>query len=220
MACRTKRAIRLFINFTHHLPPFCHADKGVLVILFPFDKPPYQHSEGKQLSPAGFIKHRYHQWEWKKRIDSYQETISISQFTRNWATERWAIDSQVINPPVDTDFRSIEKSQMILSVGRFATEGHSKNQLDMMRAFHELAGDQLAGWSYSCVGGLADSPTDRSYFEQVLSLGRECGAETIAMHHTSLLEVSTRRQRFFGTQPVMERTNINRRCRSILELRQ
>ena len=30
----------LFINFTHHVPPFCHAFQGVLVVLFPLDERP------------------------------------------------------------------------------------------------------------------------------------------------------------------------------------
>ena len=170
----------LFINFTHHAPPFCRADRGVLVILFPFDEPPFRQSKGNMWSLIDFCKRRYHEWEWKKRMEGYQHKISISQFTRNWVTERWEIDSEVIYPPVETDFRSIEKQEMIVSVGRFATEGHSKNQLAMMGAFQELDGNELKGWTYSCVGALGESSNDRQYFEQVLSLGRECGADVIA----------------------------------------
>lgn len=170
----------LFINFTHHVPPFCHAHKGVLVVLFPLDEPASRQLKGNGLSLTEFGKRRYHEWEWKKRMNTYQQRISISQFTRNWVTDRWVIDSDVIYPPVDTDFRSAEKNPMILSVGRFATQGHSKNQLDMMSAFRELVRDQLEGWTYSCVGGLGDSSSDREYFEQVLSLGGQCGAHTIA----------------------------------------
>jgi len=170
----------LFINFTHHAPPFCRAERGVLVVLFPFDEPPFRQLKGDTWSLVEFCKRSYHEWEWKKRMSSYQRKISISEFTRNWVTERWAIDSEVIYPPVDTDFRSIEKREMIVSVGRFTTEGHSKNQLAMMGAFQELEGNELKGWTYSCVGALGDSSSERQYFEQVLSLGRACGADVIA----------------------------------------
>jgi glycosyltransferase involved in cell wall biosynthesis len=170
----------LFINFTHHVPPFCYAGKGVLVILFPFDELPYQQSQENSSSLAAFFKRSYHKWEWKKRMDSYQQRVSNSQFTREWTTLRWAIDSEVIYSPVDTEFRSVDKNQMILSVGRFATEGHSKNQLNMMFAFRDLVRNELKGWTYSCVGGLGGSSKDREYFEQVLSLGRKCGANTRA----------------------------------------
>src|SRR6185503_4335157 len=29
----------IFINFTHHMPPFCHANFGILMVLFPLDHP-------------------------------------------------------------------------------------------------------------------------------------------------------------------------------------
>ncbi|HZI87548.1 MAG TPA: glycosyltransferase, partial [Pyrinomonadaceae bacterium] len=61
-----------------------------------------------------------------------------------------------------------------------ATEGHSKNQLEMMSAFQDLVRDGVQSWKYFCVGGLGDSRGDLEYFERVLSLGAKCGAETVA----------------------------------------
>jgi glycosyltransferase involved in cell wall biosynthesis len=175
----------LFINFTHHVPPFCHAFHGVLVVLFPLDERPYKQSqqnteEGNESYLAALGKRKYHEWEWKKRMNSYQQRISISQFTKIWVQQRWATQSEVIYPPVDTDFDPVEKTNTILSVGRFATEGHSKNQLEMMSAFQDLIRDGLQGWKYFCVGGLGDSRSDVEYFERVLSLGTKCGAEVVA----------------------------------------
>src|SRR5262249_16695458 len=61
----------LFINFIHGRPPFCHAPKGVLVVLFPFFIPP----NGWVGSSAGMpdrsllrkLRYWYHDWEWKRR---------------------------------------------------------------------------------------------------------------------------------------------------------
>jgi glycosyltransferase involved in cell wall biosynthesis len=137
-------------------------------VLFPLDEP-----TGLQASAARSLTHRvkraYHRWEWKRRLAGYQRRIAISEFARDWANRRWGIDCEVIYPPVDTSFEVEEKADLILSVGRFATRGHSKNQLEMLGAFNSL-GSELREWEYFCVGGVDDTASARAYFAQAAAV--------------------------------------------------
>src|ERR1044071_10415350 len=67
----------LFINFTHGCPPFCHAPRGLLAVLFPFHERPglWVQSEspaGNRLRLRQRVKRFYHDWEWQKRMATYQ----------------------------------------------------------------------------------------------------------------------------------------------------
>jgi glycosyltransferase involved in cell wall biosynthesis len=175
----------LFINFTHGFPPFCHAPRGVLMILFPLDEPLHVQlrAGGSRPGVTNFsrrIKHLYHAWEWRRRLGSYQITLANSYFTRAWAKRRWEVDCKVVYPPVDIDSRPCGKSAIILSVGRFTTAGHSKKQLEMLAAFKQLDDDCLGGWQYVCVGGLSGSPQDQEYFEKAQSSGRDARTRVLA----------------------------------------
>jgi len=164
----------LFINFTHGFPPFCHAEKGALVVLFPFDPRPCSNIH-EQAAQDGFpfwrhIKSAYHGWEWRKRLDTYHIKATISQFSRRWTSERWGIQCDVIYPPADTTFKPGAKRNIILSVGRFTSTGHSKKQLEMVSAFAGL--QDLDKWKYLSVGGLTNDIGDRRYFESVSRLAQ------------------------------------------------
>jgi L-malate glycosyltransferase len=175
----------LFVNFTHRIPPFCHAPFGILMVLFPLDERPQGQaltaSAATNVSPLKRrAKSLYNNLEWQKRFDSYKIKTANSCFTQQWTRRRWGIDCQVVYPPVDTDFGATAKSNLILSVGRFASEGHSKKQLEMMTAFKEMRAESFSGWQYLSAGSLGDEPIDRAYFESVERAGEGCGAKVIA----------------------------------------
>ena len=167
----------VFISFTHGFPPFCHAPRGVLTVLFPCNEAP--HKEFRNSSPLTFLKHAYHNREWRKRLDTYQRKLANSEFTRGWTRRRWDVECEVAYPPVDTDFAVEEKTNAIISVGRFAREGHCKKQLELLQAFAGLK-SELNDWDYYCVGGVDDSPSGREYFEQAMKLGEASGANVWA----------------------------------------
>jgi glycosyltransferase involved in cell wall biosynthesis len=152
----------LFISFVHGVPAFCHAPRGTLTVLFPFDEP-------AGLAVASPLKRAYHRWEWRRRLAGYQQRVAISEFARHWTKRRWGVACEVIHPPVDTNFDVEAKADVILSVGRFATRGHAKNQLEMLNAFNRLRGE-LQHWEYFCVGGVDDSPSARAYVAQAMSI--------------------------------------------------
>lgn len=172
----------LFINFAHNDPPFCHAPKGMLVVLFPFHERRQDTNLESNASPVmKKLKSFYFEWEWKKRLQTYQVKTAISQFSRAWTKRRWRVDCEILYPPTGSSFGVAEKRDAILSVGRFTTSAHTKKQLEMMTAFQELkqvAG--LDGWDYFCVGGLGDLLPDHAFFENVRRIGETCGAQALA----------------------------------------
>ncbi|HYP26924.1 MAG TPA: glycosyltransferase [Blastocatellia bacterium] len=175
----------LFINFTHGYPPFCYAPRGVLVVLFPFHERPHREAQGEAPDGVGLlswdrIKGPYHEWEWRKRMGTYQVRATNSRFSREWTRRRWGIDCQIVYPPVDTRFQPGAKTNSILSVGRFTATGHSKKQLEMMAVFNELRDDARSDWGYFCVGGVSDADADLQYFRSVSRRASECGAAALA----------------------------------------
>jgi len=174
----------LFIAIVHGVPPFCHAARGALIVLFPTPTAPYREPQGAlslKLAlrhPARFL---YQQWEWARRMKSYQLKTAISDFSRRWTQRRWRIDCQIVYPPVDTDFRRVEKEKFILSVGRFAIEGEGyKKQEQMLATFHRMKEQGLKGWEYVCAGGLSETAEHQSYFENLSTIAASSGAQLIA----------------------------------------
>jgi len=88
-------------------------------------------------------------------LGTYQEVVSISEFTRLWVRRRWKRESRVIYPPVAIESGAGPKAPLIVSVGRFFDQrfGHSKKQLELVRAFRALQAAGLTGWELHLVGG-------------------------------------------------------------------
>jgi glycosyltransferase involved in cell wall biosynthesis len=178
------RPYDLFINSAHNLPPFCHASTGVLLTLFPLQDRMTLWPWAYDVAPNGRVlkkqvTHLYYNWLWRKRFDSYQHKLSISAYTRKWTKAFWGIDSDVLYPPVDTRFAPAPKANLVLSVGRFSTQSHSKRQLEMMTTYRDMKRTSLEDWCYYCVGGLLNHPADQAYFDEVKRLAAGCGARVI-----------------------------------------
>ena len=95
-------------------------------------------------------------WRSGDFLGSYRDIVSISEFTQFWVRSRWGRESHVIHPPVDfCPHGGTPKEPLILSVGRFFDQrfGHSKKQLELVRAFRTLVTRGLRGWELHLVGG-------------------------------------------------------------------
>lgn len=165
----------LFVATLHDQPPFCHAARGALIVLFPTATAPHLSELPGELRGRNplrrWAERGFQRLVWRRRMAGYQVATSISDFSRRWTLRRWGVGSEVVYPPVDTRFRAAPKGPLILSVGRFALrgEGHQKNQPEMLAAYRELE-PRLPGWEYQTVGGLRDTPAHRAFFD---SLGAE-----------------------------------------------
>ena len=101
-------------------------------------------------------------------IGSYGRLVSNSEFTRGWVQRYWGADTSVLCPPVTLQPAG-EKEPIILNVGRFfaADQGHSKKQLELVRAFRRLHDAGGRGWTLHLVGGCAAD--GQPYLEAVRS---------------------------------------------------
>jgi glycosyltransferase involved in cell wall biosynthesis len=103
-------------------------------------------------------------------VRSYDVVAANSRFTQGFISRWWKTPSEVLHPPVGM-FEPGRKEPIVLSVGRFfrADRGHSKKQLEMVRAFrrvHEQSERaRNEGWELHLVGGCA--PDDRPYLQEV-----------------------------------------------------
>jgi glycosyltransferase involved in cell wall biosynthesis len=155
----------LFVAFVHDPPPFCHARRGVLRVLFPMIVPYHRappHHGGGRLWDRG--RRAYASVEWRKRIGSYATVAANSGYTREWIRRLWDVDAAVVYPPAGGDVAPEAKSSLVLSVGRFTSGGHVKCQLEMVGAFNGL---DLPGWRYVSAGALGSWPDDQAYAVRV-----------------------------------------------------
>jgi len=92
--------------------------------------------------------------------------VAISDYVRRWVETRWQVPATILYPPV-RPFKPGTKAREILSVGRFFPNenGHSKQQLTLVKAFRRLIHDGLTDWSLHLAGSVAEK--DRSYLDSV-----------------------------------------------------
>lgn len=80
--------------------------------------------------------------------------VCNSEFTKKYIDKSFGVTSQVIYPPVDIEkFRPGKKENIIVSVGRFFSPSHPKNQEILVETFNKL---KLKDWQLVLIGGLAD----------------------------------------------------------------
>ena len=95
--------------------------------------------------------------------------ITNSRFTGHWL-KQWGIKNQVIYPRVDDVFlenSNIKKENIILSVGRFFPQLHSKKQDVLIDTFIKLINQNknFSDWKLILTGGL--KPEDNNYFDNL-----------------------------------------------------
>jgi glycosyltransferase involved in cell wall biosynthesis len=102
-------------------------------------------------------------------LDHYERVLANSEYTRGWIRRLWGVEADVLFPPIRAhELRPGAKGRRILSVGRFIAPGvgHSKKQLEQVRAFADMVGQGgLDGWELHLVGGC--EPAHRRYLEEV-----------------------------------------------------
>ena len=120
-------------------------------------------------------------------LSSYDLVLPNSAFTRRWTARYWssAVPMTTLYPgvpgPADAAADGPPKERLILGVGRFFRDGHSKKQREMVEAFCALtrACPEAAGWKLVLAGGVnREHPDDVRYFESVRRAARP-GAVTL-----------------------------------------
>lgn len=170
----------VFINFAEFAPPFCKAPIGVLMVLFPYSDPTWAWKNDPGEKGTALWKRlrgAYYRREWRQRMATYRVKIANSGYTASWVKRRWGPECQVVYPPTDVEFKSVEKTDVIVSISRFNS---AKKQLEMMDAFRKIDRKELADWKFFCVGGVGNSSAGRDYYEKVAGLAAGSNGEVVA----------------------------------------
>jgi glycosyltransferase involved in cell wall biosynthesis len=146
------RELDLLVAMVNDVPPLSHARRSVAMVQFPHRS--HMGARGGVLRALGVGRA-------PAALASYELFLCNSEFTRQHIRARLGVDAVIVAPPVDMpSSASGEREPLILSVGRFFSDWHSKNQHVLVEAFAALG---APGWSLVLAGG-AD---DRAYVERV-----------------------------------------------------
>lgn len=191
------RPYDLFINSCETVPSFCHAPRGVLLSWFPFvsrDDFHGRNDEAWTKKPAWrrWTERQWHDFEWRRRFATYQQSITISKFSQKWLEAVWGLRPDVVYPPMTRRLEPLPKERLVVSVSRFQASqaGHHKKHRELIETFLELEKDSLAGWRYVILGGLHPRAEDVAYFDSIraltagtaVSLEANATGETVKSH--------------------------------------
>lgn len=111
-------------------------------------------------------------------VDQYDYLVSNSRYTTGWIRKKWGLEpTHLIYPPVEMDDPESDPDQkgpIILSVSRFEPGGNKK-QMEMARAFMDLAAEHPAireGWRLVLAGA---NPVESPYYKRIARLVEKAG---------------------------------------------
>lgn len=113
-------------------------------------------------SQENFVKSREY-------IETYDLFIANSQYTRNWIKKELGVDSPILYPPIDVDeFKSGQKENIILSVGRFFIHSHNKKQLEMINIFKKMYDkfEEIKDYEYHLCGSVDSDELSAEYIQK------------------------------------------------------
>lgn len=134
------------------------------------------------------------------RLRLFRSVVANSAYTARWIERRWGRPARVLHPPV-FPIAPGEKRPWIVAVGRFASGGRSKRQLEMVEVFRGLIERGLDGWELHLIGTGQDPASVRRVVEASRGLPvvihldaprqeleEVCGAASVFWHFTGALE--------------------------------
>ena len=99
------------------------------------------------------------------------KTICNSQFTKKFVDQEFGINSEVLYPPVDVKkFKSTQKENIILAVGRFEETMQAKKQDILIRVFKNMVDRGLAGWKLVLAGGSLIEEEENKFLTKLKNL--------------------------------------------------
>ena len=110
-----------------------------------------------------------------KALLTYDVICCISEFTQEYVSRFWydKLPCEVIYPPIsqvhqDGELGSFEnKQRLVIQIGRFNTEGHSKCQLEAIETFVRLRKENILGssWKMKVLGRVNSGANNERYIE-------------------------------------------------------
>lgn len=107
----------------------------------------------------------------RRFLKTYDLFIANSKYTQKWIKREWGVDSDILYPPIDVDeFLPGEKSNILLSVGRFFVHSHNKKQLEMIRVFKKMfdKSDVVKNYEYHLCGSVHHDELSAQYLQQCI----------------------------------------------------
>lgn len=152
----------LAVMMTNHLPLPSLSRESIMIVQFPTDS----------VGDLPRWKQRAARWS----LSRYR-LVTYSNFNAGFIRERWGIDRiAVLPPPVQMfEYEPDQKSKMILSIGRLATEGNHKRHDVLIEAWSRLQ-PLLPDWHLVLAGAGAES-TD--YVRELRRIAAEVGRVSI-----------------------------------------
>lgn len=127
--------------------------------------------------------------DWKQEIvHKYDKIITLSEYSRDWIKKLWNRKAQLVFPAINVyDFQFLPKQEAILSVSRFFEEsdGHSKNQLELIKTFKELDLPNYELW----LAGAVLTPEDENYLQKCKAEANESVKFFTNIERKELLEL-------------------------------
>src|SRR5204862_3411945 len=112
-----------------------------------------------------------------KVLDTYQQILTISEFSRRWIRTYWERESTVVYPEIAVaNLTPLPKSPWVLSVGRFFAGSHNKKQVELINAFRQAESGRLRGWELHLAGGFVPSESNSAYLAAVRETVGDCAA--------------------------------------------
>jgi len=123
----------------------------------------------------------------KKILKSYY-FIFISEYTKKWAIKFWGnhIKGDILYPVKMLQYKTkniiYNKEKIILSVGRFFSGGHCKNQLEIVKVFTQLISEypEAHDWKLILAGSIDFGSIDNAmYYHQVITASKGFNIEIL-----------------------------------------
>jgi len=103
----------------------------------------------------------------KMKFKFISHVICYSDFVKKYLDSSFKIDSKVIVPPVNIEFDSVKKENIILSVGRFTKGMNTKKQKFLIDEFKKHSAEEFKGWKLVLVG--SSLPHDQDFVSYLKS---------------------------------------------------
>lgn len=102
----------------------------------------------------------------KAKLALWSNVLVYSNYVKNYIDKWWHTNALIFPPAIDgSEFKTLKKENIILSVGRFFPLPHSKKQEVLVSAFKNLCKQELRDWKLILAGGV-DSKAEK-YFQNI-----------------------------------------------------
>lgn len=168
----------LFLYAGHWVPPFCHAQHGLIYCHFPME---YPHNEefakdirwGHRNYFDRWLRCKAYEKVWQVRLKGYDAILANSAFTAGWMERRWGTRAAVLYPPIDLEVPDKGKVNRIVSIGRFfGIEPRCKGHFSQVAAFRNFLSRSTERWEMWMIGSCF-SEKDRAYLSAVQNAARD-----------------------------------------------